>query len=128
MKGAINLDTTKNFGEAPGNFKRLHRISEDCRVHICGGVFCLYCEASHTIGNKKICGEYIKKVNIQNKLRHDKCDGYTAKEILGYQGGKPYVSSARGTAKREENQRGSKGEAKTQTKIQNSPRRKREDP
>ena len=72
-------------------------------VHNCGGNFCPYCKTSHKIGDKKTCEEYKKEVKIQNKMRHDKCGVYIAKETLGYQGGKSYVSAARGAALREEN-------------------------
>ena len=37
------------------------------------------------------------KASIQNKMRIEKCDAYKGKEILGYRGGKSYVSAARGT-------------------------------
>ena len=59
-------------------------------------------------------------------MRHNKIDEYAAKETLGYLEGKSYISAARGAAKREENQRGIKREAKTQTKNQCSQRRRRE--
>ena len=77
-------------------------------VHNCGGDFCLYCKAPHKTGGKNICGEYIKEANIQNKKRHEKCDMYTAKETLGYQGEKLYVSVARGAAETEREKKRSK--------------------
>ena len=36
----------------------------------------------------------MKEANIQNKMRHDKYDVYTAKETLRCQGGELYVSAA----------------------------------
>ena len=59
-------------------------------------------------------------------MRHGKCYAYIAKETLGYQGGKPYVSAARRAAEREEIQRRIKREVKTQTKNQSFPKKKRE--
>ena len=51
---------------------------------------------------QKICGEYIREANIQNKIRLDKCDVYTAK------------GCERGSKKRE-NQRGTREEVNPQT-------------
>ena len=39
-------------------------------------------------GDKKIYREYTIEAPIQNKTRLDKYDAYTAKETLGYRGGK----------------------------------------
>ena len=55
------------------------------------------------------------EATIQNKMRLDKCDVYTAKERLGYRGRKSYVSVARGAAKREKKQRGTEEETNLQT-------------
>ena len=82
----------------------------------------------HPTRQEKTCGEYMKEANIQNKMGHDKCDVYTAKETVEYRRENPSVSVARGIAERGENQRGIRGEVKTQTKNQNSPRRRREEP
>ena len=45
------------------------------------------------------------EAKIQNKIKLEKCDAYTAKKIIGYRGRKSYVSATRGVAKREEKQR-----------------------
>ena len=92
MKSASILDTQKVLQKQLGTL-------QNGGVHICGGDFCLYCKT----GDKKICEEYKKEANIQNKMRHEKFDAYTAKETLRYQGGKSYILYARGE----------KGEAKT---------------
>ena len=59
---------------------------QECGVYNSRGDFCLQCKETHKAGDKKICGEYIKKATIKNKIRVDKCDAFTAKEILGYSG------------------------------------------
>ena len=41
-------------------------------------------QKNHNTGDNKICGEYTVKATIQNKMRLDKCDAYTAKETLVY--------------------------------------------
>ena len=59
----------------------------------------------NSAGDKKICREYKMEATIQNKIRLDKCDAYTAKETLGYRGRKSNMSAARGAEKREEKQK-----------------------
>ena len=75
------------------------------KMHNFRGHLCLYCKEPNKAGDKKIFGEYKMEATIQNKIRLDKCDAYTAKETLGYRGRKSYVSAARGAAKIEEKQR-----------------------
>ena len=53
---------------------------QEGRMHNCKGDLCLFCKEPH----KKICWEYKMEPTIQNKIRLDKCDVYTAKETLGY--------------------------------------------
>ena len=74
--------------------------------HSCSRLLCFYCKEPHRTGDKNTCGEYKKEASILNMMRTEICDSYKAKEILGYRRGKSYVSSARGAAKREENQIG----------------------
>ena len=50
----------------------------------CRGNFCLYYKEPHKTEDKKKCEEYKMEATIQNKMRLDKCDAYTAKETLGY--------------------------------------------
>ena len=57
---------------------------------------------------KNICGEYKMEATIQNKMRLDKCDTYTAKETLGNRGRKSYMSASRGAAKQKKNRKGQK--------------------
>ena len=54
-------------------------------------------------------------------MRLDKCDACTAKKTLGCRE-KSYLAAARGAAKREENQRGTR-----ETNNQSSPIRRREE-
>ena len=44
---------------------------------------------THKTGDKKICEEYKMEATIQSKMRLDKCDAYTEKEILGFRGENP---------------------------------------
>ena len=48
-------------------------------------------------------------------MRLKKCDTYIVKETLWHRGRKSYISAVRGVEKRKKNQRGTRGEAKTQT-------------
>ena len=64
------------------------------------------------------------EARIQRKMRLDKCNAYTANEILGYRGRKSYVSAA----KREEKQRGTEEEASLQLNYRSSPLRRRDEP
>ena len=77
--------------------------------------YCAFCKEPYRTEDKNTCGEYKKEASIQNKMRIEKCDAYKAKEILGYRGGKSYVSAA----KREENQRGTTVETIPQSKDPN---------
>ena len=61
------------------------------------------------------------ETEIQNKMRLDKCNAYTAKETLGYRGRKSYVSAAREAAKREEKQRETDIETNLQTNYWSPP-------
>ena len=81
---------------------------QEGRMHDCRGNFYLYCKEPHKTGDKNICGEYKMKATIQNRMRLDKCDAYTAKETLGYRWRKSYDSTARRAAKREEKKEGQK--------------------
>ena len=71
---------------------------QERRMNDCRRNFCLYCKEPHKTGDKKICEEYKLEATIQNKMRLDKCDAYTAKETMGL---KSYVSAAREVGKRE---------------------------
>ena len=55
---------------------------QEGRMYYCIGNFCHYCKEPHKIGDK-ICEEYKMEATIQNKMRLNKCDAYTAKEKLG---------------------------------------------
>ena len=79
-------------------------------MHNCGGYICIYYNTPDKTktGKKKICEEYIKEANIQNKMRHDKCDTYTAKETLRYWGGKSYISTVRRAAAKRRNKKRNK--------------------
>ena len=44
-----------------------------------------------------MCEEYKMEATIQNKMRLDKWDAYTTKEVLGYKWRKSYMSAARET-------------------------------
>ena len=57
-------------------------------------------------------------------MRLDKCDANTAKETVGYRWRKKYVT----TAKRDKNQRGTKGKTNPQINNQSFPMRRREEP
>ena len=48
-------------------------------------------------------GEYTIEATIQNNMRLDKCNAYTAKETLGYKERKKYIAATR-AANGEENQ------------------------
>ena len=62
------------------------------------GILCFYCKEPHKIKDKKVCREYTIEATIQNEMKLDKCDVYTAKKTLEYGAEKTYVA-----AKREEN-------------------------
>ena len=96
---------------------------QDCRRD-----FCLYCKEPHKTGDKKICEEYKMEATNQNKMRLDKCDAYTAKEILGYRGRKSYVSVARGATKREEKQRRTEEETSLQINYRSPSIKRRVEP
>ena len=72
-----------------GTMQRLHKTSAGRNgAQLWGGTFVF------TVKNlKKISGEYKVEATIQNKIRLDKCDAYTAKETLGYKGRKSCSSS-----------------------------------
>ena len=61
-------------------------------------------------------------------MRLDKCVVYKAKETQRNRGRKTYKAAARGTAKREKNQRGTRRETNLQTYNQGSLMRRREEP
>ena len=85
MKGASSLDTPKSSEESSESFaKTAQNLCRMVELHNYGRGFCLYCKEPHK--TEKIFGEYIREVNIQNKMRLDKCDVYTAKKTLGYGG------------------------------------------
>ena len=77
---------------------------QEQRMYNCRGDLCFYCKEPH----KNICGEYKMEATIQNKMRLDKCDAYTAKETLGYRERKSYMSEQEEQKKREENRGGHK--------------------
>ena len=110
MKGVSSLGTPKSSAETTRNsaetVQSIYR-KEECTIV---GDLCLYCKETQKTGDKKICGDYIIEAKIKNKMRLDKCDAYTAKETLGYRVRKTFVAAARGTAKKELNQKGTRGE------------------
>ena len=66
------------------------------------------------------------EATIQNKMRVDKWDAYTAKETLSYRGRKSYVSAARAAAKREEKQGRRNNLQNLQTNYWSPPIRRRD--
>ena len=49
--------------------------------------------------------QYKMEATIQNKMRLDKCDAYTAKETLEYRGENPMCQSKRSSKKRRKTER-----------------------
>ena len=86
-------------------------------MHNCGGDFCLYCKTPHKIGDNKICTECKKEDNIQNKMRRDKCEAYTAKGTLGYQEGNHMFQLRKGQQRERKTKKTKKGEAKPKLKT-----------
>ena len=82
------------------------------KMRDCRGNFCLYCKEPHKTEDKKICEEYKMESTIQNKIKLDKCDTYTAKETLGYGEKVLCVNSKRSNKKR------IKTETKEETNLQ----------
>ena len=89
------------------------------------GIFFASTAKNPTIQETKICKEYTIEATIQNKMRLDKCDAYTAKKALGYKGRKAYIAVTRRPANREKNQGGTRGKTNTQNNNQSSPKRRR---
>ena len=73
---------------------------QEGRMHDCRGNFWVYCKKPYKTGDKKICKVYKMEATIQRKMRLDKCDTYTAKEILGCRGRKFCVNGKRSSKKR----------------------------
>ena len=78
---------------------------QEGRMHDCRELLPLL---QRTTQDKK-CEEYKMEATIQCKMRLDKYDVHSAKEILGYKGRKSFVSAAR-----EEKQRGTEEETSLQ--------------
>ena len=93
------------------------------RMLICGGNFCLYCNKPHKMGDQKKCEEYKIKATIQSEMRLNKCNAYTAKEILGCKGRNFCVSAAREAVKRKEKKRETEKETSLQIKPPNKEER-----
>ena len=84
------------------------KLLQEGRMHNCRGTFTSTAKKLHKTGDKKICKEYKMEAAIQNKMRLNKCDVYTAKETLGYKGRKSYMRAARGAEERDKNKGGQK--------------------
>ena len=70
--------------------ERPHTVSaERMECTIVGGNFASTARNPTTHETRKYV-ENIKEANIQNKMRLDKCDAYTAKETLGYRRGNTF--------------------------------------
>ena len=120
-----NLETTISSAEATGKTARIAKsLCSRKKGTIVEGTFV----SAAKNPTRQETREYRIEARIQNKKRFDKCDAYTAKEILGYRGRKLYMAVARGAAKTEENQRGTRGETNQQKNNQSSLMRRREEP
>ena len=68
------------------------------------------------------------EATIQNKMRLDKCDVYTAKETLGYRGRKILCVSGKRRRKKKRQQRWTEGETNLQTHYWSSSIKRRDEP
>ena len=100
VKGAYNLDTQKISTEATEN-------SAMTAQNLCRMVEYIIVKKTFVFTARYgTCEEYKKKTNVQNKMRFNKCNAYTAKVTLMYKGGESYISAARSAAKSNENREG----------------------
>ena len=88
MKGAYNLGTSKSYAKVTENSsKAAQNFCGMVKRTIVGRGLLLRLHGTPQDRIKKICGEHIQEVKLQNKMRLDKCDAHKAKVSLRYRGG-----------------------------------------